>query len=51
MRYLIDVHSLASHYQGELDDLLGIGREPAQVIEFPTARITPSRLVGRPAQP
>jgi hypothetical protein len=37
--------------QGEPDELLSIGREPAQVIEFLAARVTLLRLVNAPVQP
>jgi hypothetical protein len=46
MRFVIEVHRLARHYQGELDEMLGIGREPCEVIPLPTASVTELRVVS-----
>jgi len=46
MRCVIEWHRMVGKHQAELDELTGVGREPAQVIEFPKARITQLRVVG-----
>jgi hypothetical protein len=43
--WAITVHDLSVRMQAELDEELGVGREPAQVISFPKARITHLRVV------
>lgn len=44
---LID-HRMVGQHQAELDELTGVSRMPAQIVDFPKARITQLRVVGEP---
>lgn len=48
MRGVIDWHRLTGLHQAELDELTGVSRPPTQIIDFPKARITALRVVGKP---